>query len=152
MRYSLCLLLLLSLTACPGGAPDIIKPNQRVFGHMPEGGSAEYEKGWKQGCESGLSGMTNSFYQSFYVFKQDNSMLTNEVYYKAWKDSYDYCKGYVYGIVKEGNMRRSLPHSRRHFFPEAKGTSVMGTWDVKSKAGSGVLGWFDNTGPGLFRW
>lgn len=148
----LILFLCISLAGCDG-VPDEMKPAHRVFNYMPKNGSPEYEQGWKQGCESGMSGMTNSFYQSFYVFKQDNSLLKNEVYYKAWKDSYDYCKGYVYGIVKEANMRRSLPHSRRHFIPEGRGTNVMGGLTAKKvETGSGALGWFDNMGAGLLRW
>lgn len=148
----LTLFLIFILFGCSGKVPDALRPANRIFGHMPTGGSPEYEQGWKEGCESGLSGMTNSFYRSFYILKQDNSLITNEVYYKAWKDSYDYCKGYAYGIVKEGNMRRSLPHARRHFFPEAKGDNVLGNTLGGEKASSGVIGWFDNMGPGLIRW
>lgn len=58
--------------------------------------SPEYLKGWDDGCQSGLSTMVNGYYKSFYEFKQDPYMISNSVYYKAWKDSYHYCRQYSF--------------------------------------------------------
>jgi hypothetical protein len=138
MKTLLLSLIMLMLAGCSGMAPmPELRPANRIFSHMPKDGSAEYNQGWQEGCESGMSGMTNSFYSSFYYFKQDRNMLKNEVYYKAWKDSYDYCKGYIYGIVKEADLRRSLPNKWNGDF----------TRDNK-----GILNLLDNNGTGLFRW
>lgn len=155
MKKTASILLLCSmLTACVGGVPNSMRPANRLFEHMPENGSDEYKQGWTEGCESGMSGMTNSFYQSFYVFKQDNQLLTNEVYYKAWKDSYDYCKGYVYGIMKEANIKRSLPNARKQFLPGGGGgTNILGNPKSGKTSSHGALGWMGSLGPtGLFRW
>ena len=139
IKILLLALICFTLTGCPRGthAPEALRPINRIFSHMPEGGAPEYNKGWKEGCESGLSGMSNSFYASFYTHKIDVTMVNNEVYYKAWKDSYDYCKQYSYGYLKESNMRRPLANEW------GKG------WMTRGRAG--ILDIFD-AGPGLFRW
>jgi hypothetical protein len=130
----ICLL----LSGCGLKALPELRPANRVFSYMPKNDMPEYTQGWQEGCESGMSGMTNSFYSSFYTFKQDKTMMKNEIYYKAWKDSYDYCKGFVYGILKEADLRRPLSNS------------WSGGIITKKK---GFIDWLDNSGPSsLFRW
>lgn len=54
-----------------------------------------YVEGWKHGCESGVSAQVNHFYKFKYKFKQDYQLAQNSVYYKGWKDSFDYCQKYI---------------------------------------------------------
>ena len=96
------------LTACEG-APDKMKPLNFVFSHMPENAPETYKIGWQHGCESGLTVKSNDFYKSFYRLRQDINLLHDPYYYNAWKSSFDYCRAYVYGMLKEAGMRSKLP-------------------------------------------
>lgn len=55
-----------------------------------------YVEGWVDGCETGVSANTNAFYKFFNKFKQDSMKAQNEVYYKGWKDAFNYCGRYIY--------------------------------------------------------
>jgi hypothetical protein len=109
--------IVLFLAGCGLKAADWVRPNDRLFSHMPSGGSAEYNQGWQDGCESGMTGHTNSFYQSFYRFKQDNKLLSNEVYYKSWTDANTYCRLYSYSLLRESDMRRTRPNEPYFLIP-----------------------------------
>jgi hypothetical protein len=58
-------------------------------------GPPDYTQGWEDGCITGMGSQSNSYYQSFYKFKQDVTKTTNQMYYQAWKDAYVYCRQYV---------------------------------------------------------
>jgi len=55
--------------------------------------SPEFAKGWKDGCEVGMSGGSNTFYKSFY----DNNavdgykMVSSSEYKTAWGNAFWYC-------------------------------------------------------------
>lgn len=76
---------------------------------MPHDGSPEYKQGWKDGCETGLSSMTNDYYRAFYQYRVDVNLVNNETYYRAWKDTFNYCRHYAYGTLKESDLRMKLP-------------------------------------------
>jgi len=59
-----------------------------------------YVQGWKDGCESGTSASSNQWYKMFYKFKQGAILAQNRVYYKGWKDSFDYCQRYIYQYTR----------------------------------------------------
>lgn len=63
-----------------------------------------YIQGWQDGCESGTSGSANHYYKFFYKFKQDATLAQNRIYYKGWKDAFDYCQRYT----SQWNFRRFL--------------------------------------------
>jgi hypothetical protein len=94
------MLLLVSISGCVGK----IFSDDSIFAPKPLGmgspdkskGSAEYLKGWDDGCKTGLSTMVSGYYKSFYGFKQDPYMVDNPSYYKAWKDAFTYCKQYAF--------------------------------------------------------
>ena len=54
-----------------------------------------YVKGWQDGCHTGISANTNLYYRFFYDFKQDASLVMNDIYYRGWKDAFDYCQRYT---------------------------------------------------------
>ncbi len=55
----------------------------------------KYVDGWKHGCETGISASANQWYKMFYKFRQDPYAAQDRVYYKGWKDAFDYCQRYV---------------------------------------------------------
>ncbi len=96
MRLSAAILLCLMLTACPK-VP--VPPWQRWMLEGPPKGKEYhplYVEGWKDGCHTGFGAMGNQYYRFFYNFKQDPHKAQNRIYYKGWKDAYDYCQHYVY--------------------------------------------------------
>ena len=88
--------LLISLTACSanntlGG----IFPGPIFARNFPPPGPENYTSGMKDGCKTAISAMAPAkLYGATegYVFNA-NLGITDIVYYKAWKDGYNYCKG-----------------------------------------------------------
>lgn len=67
------------------------KPNKDGKPHDPL-----YSEGWVDGCHTGISAAANSWYRSYYHFKQDAYKAQNIKYYKGWKDAFSYCNRYLY--------------------------------------------------------
>lgn len=93
MKIVSCIVLCLFITGC--SATSLLAPTPFAMG-KPEAGTPEFNLGWEHGCQTGLSTMTPSYYKSFYTYKQEPSMIHNLDYYKAWKDSYTYCRQYAF--------------------------------------------------------
>lgn len=114
----------LLLSACSHTAEQL-KPMHMIFNHMPDG-PIEYQQGWQDGCTSGLTVKTNDFYRTFYRYTLNKEMLSDAYYYRAWKSSFDYCRAYAYGMLKEANMRNSQPNDA---IPNPQGIlSIMNNW------------------------
>lgn len=100
MRCIKTLLIVLVLaagtTACTGkdGTFDLRKPYSLDL--TPPEGPVEYEKGWTDGCESGMSAYSPVFYKFVRVFdlQMDTKLRNNKMYYQAWRDAYLYCAMY----------------------------------------------------------
>lgn len=107
----------ISLTLLAGcyNAPDALKPMPWIFDMMPKDAPNKYKRGWRDGCESGLGNMTNSMYRKFYTFRQDKSLREDATYYKAWKDTYNFCRHYAYGTLRQSDMRTRLPNTQTTF-------------------------------------
>ena len=77
------------------------------FDITPPPGPEIYQQGYKDGCESGFSGYSNSFNKMFWEWKQDPELAQNKVYYQIWKDAYAYCA--LWGMMADehglGNWR-----------------------------------------------
>lgn len=109
------ILMSLFLSSCiTQGVKETLKPAKWIFKQAPKG-PPEYVEGWNDGCESGLAAMTNDYYKTFYTFQQNNTLISNELYYKAWKDTFHFCRHYAYGILKEADLRMDNPEGGRHF-------------------------------------
>lgn len=67
------------------------KPNKDGTPH-----DSMYVKGWQDGCHTGISAVSNAWYKFYYQFRQDWELAQNQVYYKGWKDSFNYCQRYLY--------------------------------------------------------
>ncbi len=65
-----------------------------------EGASTEFKQGWKDGCETGMSGGANTFYKIFYKSNVvDGYKIMNSSEYKtAWGNAFWLC--YRYDFVK----------------------------------------------------
>jgi len=99
LKFIILPLLLIAISSCGGkifSEDNIFAPTPLLQGTPDKDASEEYKKGWDDGCKTGMSMMVNGYYKSFYGFKQDPYMVENPVYYKAWKDSFTYCKQYAF--------------------------------------------------------
>lgn len=61
-----------------------------------------YVEGWKDGCHTGISAGANQWYKMHYKFKQDPILAQDPIYYKGWKDAFDYCARYQYQRSRGG--------------------------------------------------
>lgn len=81
------------LAGCTGkdGSFDLRKPYSLDL--TPPEGPIEYETGWTDGCESGMSAYANNFYKIFgmYELRMNPELRQNRMYYQAWKDAFLYC-------------------------------------------------------------
>jgi len=147
MKYLTILATIFLLSGCYS-APHAVKPHGWLFKQVPQDAPNKYKLGWKDGCESGLSSMTNTAYKTFYSFKQDPVLRENPVYYKAWKDTYNFCRHYAYGTIRQADLRMKLPNQPNQFL-----TTFMGTHNILEHGllqmwgpGGGTLKFFKNFG------
>lgn len=129
MKNIMILLIMLSFTSGCYNAPDAVKPMPWIFKMMPKDAPNNFKRGWMDGCETGLASMTNSFYKAFYTFKQTPKLRDDPVYYSVWKDTYNFCRHYVYGTLRQSNQRMNLPGRRSEWhetFMGAEGILEVG--------------------------
>ena len=62
----------------------------------PEGASPLYAKAWRDGCNSGMLAMSNSFYNFIYgannTYSIDGELVSNEEYQYVWWRAFKYCR------------------------------------------------------------
>lgn len=133
-------ILVMTLTAITGcyNAPDAVKPMPWLFDQMPKDAPNNFKRGWIDGCETGMASMTNSFYKAFYAFKQDAKLRDDPIYYTVWKDTYNFCRHYVYGTLRQSNQRMKLSGN------------TISEWQETFMGAEGILesGMLHLTGPG----
>jgi len=157
------------------GCVAAVKPTYDMTVAYEESAPPEYKLGWQQGCASGISVYGNNYYKSMYKFQQDLSMIKNEYYFKAWNDSFNFCRSAINrtlaGDYKEspaipsllsnknlnvtnGSKRDNAPITKQGIF----GTDVKGErglfsslFDVKSP-GYGSMAWGANPYNGKCDW
>jgi len=76
-----------SCVRTPGKSPS------KFYKQDLKNASPDFQQGWKDGCETGMAGGSNSFYQSFYkVNTQDGYKFTYSPDYQvAWRNAFWYC-------------------------------------------------------------
>ncbi len=62
-----------------------------LYGIEPEG-PAEYQLGWEDGCDTGLSADSPLFYKMMYGFKKRPEMGANDLYKQGWNEGFTYCR------------------------------------------------------------
>jgi hypothetical protein len=55
-------------------------------------GPAEYQLGWEDGCDTGLSADSPMFYKMMYGFKKRPEMGANDLYKQGWNEGFSYCR------------------------------------------------------------
>ncbi len=75
-------LLVVLLGACRPATLYWIKPE----------GPAEYQLGWQDGCDTGLSAQSSIFFKAMYGFKKRPEMGANDLYKQGWNEGFTYCR------------------------------------------------------------
>ncbi len=57
----------------------------------PEG-PPEYQLGWQDGCDTGLSAQGDYRYKAIYGFKKRPEMGENDLYKQGWNEGFTYCR------------------------------------------------------------
>ncbi len=55
-------------------------------------GPPEYQLGWEDGCDTGMSAEGNWYYKMTYGFKKRPEMAANEQYKQGWNEGFTYCR------------------------------------------------------------
>lgn len=98
-KIILTTLALFLVSSCAGkiaSKDNFFAPKPFRMKKPPANAHPDYLAGWEDGCETGMSTMSPGYYKSFYGFAQDPYKVDNLRYYKAWKDSYTYCRHYTF--------------------------------------------------------
>lgn len=70
-------------------------PYYDVLYQYDENAPDVWKLGWQHGCESGFSAFGNDFHKTYYKLKQDVNRMSDPTYFKAWRDSYNYCRSVI---------------------------------------------------------
>ena len=93
-RIARTTLIVASLLAFAGCRPLMLQ------GINPEG-PAEYQLGWQDGCDTGLSADSPMFYKLMYGFKKRPEMGANDLYKQGWNEGFTYCR-FSHGATANG--------------------------------------------------
>ena len=55
-------------------------------------GPPEYQLGWEDGCDTGISAYGAYYYQLMYGFKKRPELSTNDQYKQGWNEGFTYCR------------------------------------------------------------
>lgn len=83
VRHILCIFLIgIVLASC--------RPANLFY--VTPAGPREYQLGWQDGCDTGLSAYGTFLYKILYGFKKRPEFGNNEVYKTAWNEGFSYCR------------------------------------------------------------
>ena len=86
-------------SACQKWVADYLPQRPDKGFKMDEDASQDFKQGWNDGCETGMSAGSNTFYKMFYRSNAvDGYKITSSAEYKtAWNNAYWYCyrKDYI---------------------------------------------------------
>lgn len=60
--------------------------------YVEPSGPPEYQLGWQDGCDTGLSAEGGIMYKLMYGFRKRPEMGDNELYKSAWNEGFTYCR------------------------------------------------------------
>jgi hypothetical protein len=84
----------LALLALSGCRPSM------MYWVAPEG-PAEYQLGWQDGCDTGISAQGGYMYQAVFGFKKRPEMGENDQYKQGWNEGFTYCRFVMDTYTKE---------------------------------------------------
>jgi hypothetical protein len=92
MRNFAVILACVLVTACGDGVRNW--PAPLFSSNFPPPGPPNYQQGMMDGCETAQAAIGNAIYGVMHsgVHYDVDAALNDQVYYKAWKDGYFYCK------------------------------------------------------------
>jgi hypothetical protein len=129
----------LLLAACGGGEMRPLYPP--FLPPPPSGGPAEFQQGWKDGCDTGLAAHGTDIYRTAFKFTQNPSLILNPAYYQAWKDGENYCRTYIYEYsVRSMEVSCSLDGLTEDCGDTATKSSVPFLGGSSDKVGYGFMG------------
>ncbi len=88
-KIALIILLACSVAACRPASLYMVGPS----------GPAEYQLGWEDGCDTGLSAQGGTVHKLMFGFKKRPEMGNNELYKQAWNEGFTYCR---FAMAREG--------------------------------------------------
>ena len=65
-------------------------------------GPPDYQLGWQDGCDSGISAEGDIFYKMTYGFKKRPEMAANDQYKQGWNEGFTYCR-FAFAANKAGD-------------------------------------------------
>jgi len=72
--------------------------------YVDPAGPSEYQLGWQDGCDTGLSAQGGFVYKMLYGFKKRPEMGNNELYKQAWNEGFTYCRFSYAAIPSKGSL------------------------------------------------
>lgn len=98
----LMLLLLSAVVSCgPSSKKVLFERPDHAFDEDLKEASLEFKQGWQDGCETGMSSGSNTFYKMFYESRKIDGYkaASSSDYSAAWTNAYWYC--YRYDYIKQ---------------------------------------------------
>jgi hypothetical protein len=81
-RPLLLLCLMLSLSSCRYSSLFYVEP----------AGPREYQLGWQDGCDTGISAQDTFLYKIMYGFRKRPEFGSSDLYKTGWNEGYNYCR------------------------------------------------------------
>lgn len=90
---TMAIVVTLSLSACGSTKLYGMVTKPYTLDTEPPVGPANYQAGWKDGCESGMSGNNTNMHMTIgsQRFVIDNRLREDQLYNIAWKYAYNHC-------------------------------------------------------------
>lgn len=91
-KYLSVILVLFSTSSCINYSTFDIRKPMLMSTKVPEG-PAEYMKGWKDGCDSGITATNSHLLLSVghSPFAYDQNFEGNQLYFQAWRYGFEHC-------------------------------------------------------------
>lgn len=67
-------------------------------------GPPEYQLGWEDGCDAGLSAQGEWYYKVMFGFKKRPEMAANDQYKQGWNEGFTYCRFSLASSSVPGNF------------------------------------------------
>jgi hypothetical protein len=95
MNKTLCIALILGLTVsgCRPFATLLVDPS----------GPPEYQLGWEDGCDTGVSAEGAWYNKVVFGFKKRTELAANDQYKQGWNEGFTYCRFAQAGSDEAGN-------------------------------------------------